>query len=111
MAEALVPPAGPVSTAIAAPLGAKDTANNPGPALGLTTIGDSVPLLCTSKASMLLVSFSVTSSVDPVGLKASEAAPEFPVLKYVVEWAIGANVPPLPSLNPETLLAAPALRT
>src|ERR1700722_11409929 len=38
IAEAFAAPAGPVSATRAAPLGANETANPPGPALGFTTI-------------------------------------------------------------------------
>ena len=59
--EALLPPAGPVSDTSAAPFGANATANVPGPTAAVTTMGPSVPSSWTWKASIRLVSFSVTS--------------------------------------------------
>src|SRR5277367_3252233 len=111
MADALVPPEGPVSATRADPFGAKSTAKAPGPALGLTTIGASVPLVCTWKASMLLVAFSVTSRNSPSGLKDNDPGPELPVERYARESGIGLSVPSRFNQKPTTLLVPPALTT
>jgi len=111
MADAFWPPAGPVSTARAAPLGAKASAKTPGPALGLITIGDKVPFFCTLNASMLFVSLSVTSRNRPLGLKANDEAPEVLVLRKVREWGIGWSLLSWLNRNPITLLLPPVLRT
>ena len=61
IAEALFPPAGPVSDTSAAPFGENRTANVPGPGSVFTTMGPSVPSNWTWKVSIRLLSFSVTS--------------------------------------------------
>ena len=111
MAEAFVPPAGPVSATRAALLGANVTANTPGSALALTTIGARVPSSWTWNASILLVSFSVTRRNWPSGLNDNEAGPEFAVLRKASECEIGLSFPSLLRLKPLTLLLAPSLTT
>src|ERR1700758_3076582 len=108
--EALFPPAGPVSETRAAPFGANVTANVPGAASWLTTIGDSVPSACTRKTSRLFVARSVTTRNWPSGLKARDAASELLVVRKRVEFAIRVRCP-LPKRNPTTLLLPPTLST
>ena len=64
--------AGPVSETSATPLGAKLTEKAPGPVLGLITIGDRLPSVCTLNTSMSLVRRSVTARKLPSGLKATD---------------------------------------
>src|SRR6266850_88130 len=88
IAEASLPPAGPVSDTSAAPLGANVTENDPGPGLRLTTIGASVPSAWTRKASILFVARSVTNRNWPFGLNAREAASELLVVRKRIELGI-----------------------
>src|ERR1700723_3505813 len=111
IADALLPPAGPVSETSAAPLGAKETENAPGSGLGLTTIGPNVPSSWTWKTSMLFVARSVTTRNRPSGLKANDAASELLVVRKRVELGIFRSCPPAFNLNPTTLLLPPTLST
>jgi len=65
----------------------------PGPMLGVTLMGASVPFACTVKTSILLVCFSVTAKNLPSGLKLMEAPPGSLLVRKRVEFAMGTRLP------------------